>query len=256
MPQGKGTYGSKKGRPPKRTMGPDTKPKSPRLTKEQFKKSVERFENVKDAVSKKNVHQDSRSKQATRYRRMFDNPHLGLKPKTKAHNIHKSTGGRVKKQLGGAMTGVGAAGVQRPLAAGAQPLAAGAARPLAAGAAGVQRPVGGGVRPGTRMANKGGRVKKASGGGILKRVLKKDIADSRKKLNPHQDPRSSMSSILRRHHDNPSKKTNKKHPNIHTDPKKRTIHDKYLKHLGDMPKGRRTKSYPRPLTKRSGKGKK
>ena len=173
-------------------------------------------------------------------------------------------GGRVKKQLGGAMPGVGAAGVQRPLAAGAarplaagaQPLAAGAARPLAAGAAGVQRPVGGGVRPGTRMANKGGRVKKASGGGILKRVLKKDIADSRKKLNPHQDPRSSMSSILRRLHDNPSKKTNKKHPNIHTDPKKRTIHDKYLKHLGDIPKGRRTKSYPKPLTKRSGKGKK
>ena len=46
MPQGKGTYGSKKGRPPKRIMGPDKKPKRPRLTKEEFDKSVERFKNV------------------------------------------------------------------------------------------------------------------------------------------------------------------------------------------------------------------
>ena len=61
---------------------------------------------------------------------------------------------RVKKQLGGVMPGVGAAGVQRPLAAGAaRPLAAGAARPLAAGAL-----------PGTRMVKKGGRVKAMAGG--------------------------------------------------------------------------------------------
>jgi len=72
-------------------------------------------------------------------------------------------GGRVKKQLGGAMPGVGAAGVQRPLAAGAQPLAAGVQRPVAAG---VQSPVGGGVRPGARMAKKGGSIKKAKGGRV------------------------------------------------------------------------------------------
>ena len=53
---------------------------------------------------------------------------------------------RVKKQVGGIMPGVGAAGVQRPLAAGA-------ARPLAAGAL-----------PGTRMVKKGGRVKAMAGG--------------------------------------------------------------------------------------------
>ena len=63
-------------------------------------------------------------------------------------------GKRVKKQVGGIMPGVGAAGVQRPLAAGAaRPLAAGAARPLAAGAL-----------PGTRMVKKGGRVKAMAGG--------------------------------------------------------------------------------------------
>jgi len=65
---------------------------------------------------------------------------------------------RVKKQLGGVMPGVGAAGVQRPLAAGA-------ARPLA-GAAGVQRPLGGGALPGTRMVKKGGKVSKAKGGRV------------------------------------------------------------------------------------------
>ena len=68
--------------------------------------------------------------------------------------VKKAKGGRVKKQVGGVMPGVGAAGVQRPLAAGAaRPLAAGAARPLAAGAL-----------PGTRMVKKGGRVKAMAGG--------------------------------------------------------------------------------------------
>ena len=61
---------------------------------------------------------------------------------------------RVKKQIGGVMPGVGAAGVARPLAAGA-------ARPLAAGAA---SPLGGGVLPGARMVKKGGRVKAKHGG--------------------------------------------------------------------------------------------
>ena len=65
-------------------------------------------------------------------------------------------GGRVKKQLGGAMPGVGAAGAARPLPGGVQ-------RPLAAGAA---RPLGGGVLPGARMVKKGGKVSKAKGGRV------------------------------------------------------------------------------------------
>ena len=66
---------------------------------------------------------------------------------------------RVKKQLGGVMPGVGAAGVQRPLAAGA-------ARPLAAGAA---SPLGGGVLPGARMVKKGGKIKAKHGGKVKKK---------------------------------------------------------------------------------------
>ena len=59
---------------------------------------------------------------------------------------------RVRKQVGGVMPGVGAAGMARPLAAGA-------AGPLAAG---VARPMGGGVLPGARtMVKKGGSVKGA-----------------------------------------------------------------------------------------------
>jgi len=75
---------------------------------------------------------------------------------------------RVRKQLGGVMPGVGAAGMATPLAAGAaQPLAAGAAQPLAAGAA---RPVGGGVLPGARtMVRKGGKIKAKHGGKIKKK---------------------------------------------------------------------------------------
>ena len=77
--------------------------------------------------------------------------------------VKKAKGGRVKKQVGGVVPGVGAAGVQRPLAAGA-------ASPLgAAGAAGVQRPLGGGVLPGARMVKKGGAVKKAKGGKVAKK---------------------------------------------------------------------------------------
>jgi hypothetical protein len=57
---------------------------------------------------------------------------------------------RVKKQLGGVMPGVGAAGVQRPLA----------------GAAGAARPLGGGVLPSARMVKKGGSIKKAKGGRV------------------------------------------------------------------------------------------
>jgi len=71
--------------------------------------------------------------------------------------VKKAKGGRVKKQIGGVVPGVGAAGVQRPLAAGA-------ASPL--GGAGVQRPLGGGVLPGARMVKKGGSIKKAKGGRV------------------------------------------------------------------------------------------
>jgi len=75
------------------------------------------------------------------------------------------SGGRVKKQVGGAMPGVGAAGAARPLAAGAaRPLAgaAGVQRPL--GGAGMARPLGGGALPSTRMIKKGGKVKAKHGG--------------------------------------------------------------------------------------------
>ena len=56
---------------------------------------------------------------------------------------------RVKKQIGGVMPGVGAAGAARPL-----------------GGAGVQRPLGGGVLPGAPMIKKGGSIKKAKGGRV------------------------------------------------------------------------------------------
>ncbi len=58
---------------------------------------------------------------------------------------------RAKKQLGGVMPRVGAAGVQRPLAAGAA------------------RPLGGGVLPGTRMIKNGGTVKDKHGGKVMKK---------------------------------------------------------------------------------------
>jgi len=64
--------------------------------------------------------------------------------------VKKAKGGRVNKQVGGVMPGVGAAGAVRPLA----------------GAAGVQRPLGGGVLPGARMVKKGGSIKKAKGGRV------------------------------------------------------------------------------------------
>ena len=54
--------------------------------------------------------------------------------------VKKAKGGRVKKQIGGVMPGVGTAGVQRPL--------------------------GGGVLPGARMVKKGGSIKKAKGGRV------------------------------------------------------------------------------------------
>ena len=59
---------------------------------------------------------------------------------------------KVKKQVGGFMPGVGAAGVQRPL-----------------GGAGAARPLGGGALPGTRMFKKGGKIKAKRGGSVKKK---------------------------------------------------------------------------------------
>ena len=59
---------------------------------------------------------------------------------------------KIKKQVGGVVPGVGAAGVQRPL-----------------GGAGVARPLGGGVLPGTRMIKKGGKIKAKHGGKVKKK---------------------------------------------------------------------------------------
>ena len=54
--------------------------------------------------------------------------------------VKKAKGGRIKKQIGGVMPGVGGAGVQSPL--------------------------GGGALPGARMIKKGGKVSKAKGGRV------------------------------------------------------------------------------------------
>ena len=59
---------------------------------------------------------------------------------------------RVKKQLGGVMPGVGAAGAARPL-----------------GGVGAARPLGGGVLPGARMIKKGGKIKAKYGGKVKKK---------------------------------------------------------------------------------------
>jgi|TARA_R110002074_G_scaffold66325_2_gene156871 hypothetical protein len=74
----------------------------------------------------------------------------------------------------------------------------------------------------------GGRVKKAKGGSTIRKLadtIGKDIKDSRKKLNVHQDPRSGLAASLRHMRDNPSKK---KPSSPHTAaPKKRTMKDMY-----------------------------
>ena len=84
----------------------------------------------------------------------------------------------------------------------------------------------------------GGRVKKASGGlaGAKKvfRTLAKDVKDSRKKLNVHQDPRSGLSASLRHMRDNPPKKKTIRSPHTAA-PKKRTMmKDMYHKKTKDF----------------------
>jgi hypothetical protein len=75
---------------------------------------------------------------------------------------------------------------------------------------------------------KGGRVTKLAR--TLSDTVAKDVRDSRKKLNVHQDPRSGLAASLRFHRDNPPKKKPIRSP--HTDdPKKRTLRDKYFEHL-------------------------
>ena len=61
---------------------------------------------------------------------------------------------KIKKQVGGIVPGVGAAGVQRPL-----------------GGAGAAGPLGGGALPGTRTFKKGGKIK-AKHGGVIKKKKK------------------------------------------------------------------------------------
>ena len=92
---------------PKLKQGPSPKkPMRPKLTRKQFENMKESWLDVKDAVSKKNVHQDPRSKQAARYRHMLDNPKRI--PKASPHadrserlspGLHKlKKGGKVKRK--------------------------------------------------------------------------------------------------------------------------------------------------------------
>jgi hypothetical protein len=96
----------------------------------------------------------------------------------------------------------------------------------------------------------GGRVKKVKGGMMkaartLSDTVGKDVRDSRKKLNVHQDPRSGLSATLRHMRDNPSKKKPIRSPHTAA-PKKRTLRDMYLKHLKNMPKRPKRKGMPMP----------
>ena len=68
---------------------------------------------------------------------------------------------KIKKQVGGVVPGVCAAGVQSPLGG------AGAARPL--GGVGAASPLGAGALPGTRMIKKGGKIKAKHGGKVKKK---------------------------------------------------------------------------------------
>ena len=86
----------------------------------------------------------------------------------------------------------------------------------------------------------GGRVKKVKGGMMkaartLSDTVAKDVRDSRKKLNVHQDPRSGLAASLRHMRDNPSKKKTIRSPHTAA-PKKRTLRDMYHKHLKNKPK--------------------
>ena len=107
--RGQTTTTFKKGGRVKSRPSKGLRPKYPRLSKEWFDKSVESFKDVKDAVSKKNVHQKPRSKQSAKFRHMLDNPKRI--PKASPHadrserlspGLHKlKKGGRVKLMHGG-----------------------------------------------------------------------------------------------------------------------------------------------------------
>ena len=96
-----------KAAPKRRRAGkPPAKGMRPKLTKKQFENMKESWLDVKDAVSKKNVHQEPRSKQSARYRHMLDNPKRI--PKASPHadrrarlspGLHKlKKGGKVKRK--------------------------------------------------------------------------------------------------------------------------------------------------------------
>jgi len=72
----------------------------------------------------------------------------------------------------------------------------------------------------------GGKVKKNMGGLIKKvRSYVGDVTDAKKKLSPHQDPKSKRSAQIRHMMDNP-KKPSKKSPSPHSpNKKKRTLKD-------------------------------
>jgi len=75
----------------------------------------------------------------------------------------------------------------------------------------------------------GGRIKKAAGGAMKAsqkvRTYIGDVIDAKKKLSPHQDPKSKRSAKLRHMMDNPQKPS-KKSPSPHSpDKKKRTLKD-------------------------------
>ena len=98
----------------------------------------------------------------------------------------------------------------------------------------------------------GGRVKKVKGGmmtpGMKKavRTMMADWDDSGKRLSPHQNPRSKMSSALRHMRDNPPKKKTIRSPHTAA-PKKRTLKDLYdLKNKDFRRLKPRAKSTPRP----------
>jgi hypothetical protein len=73
----------------------------PKLTKKWIKDSVERFKDVKDAVSKKNVHQEPRSKQAAKLRHTLDNPFRSGIPKESPHVDRRRWGDWNKLKKGG-----------------------------------------------------------------------------------------------------------------------------------------------------------
>ena len=87
---------------PKLKRGPaTTKVGRPKFTKKQFENMKESWLDVKDAVSKKNVHQDPRSKQAAKLRYQLDNPKRIPKASPHADRLARLSPGLHKLKKGG-----------------------------------------------------------------------------------------------------------------------------------------------------------